>query len=149
MADHALRLGDGVWRIPTAPFSGTNSFAFVDGDGQVTLVDCGMSFAPPRIVAGLAAVGKHPRDVTRIILTHAHVDHAGGGAKVVAGTGAPAAIHADDAAYAPRVAPGGARPPPSPRPRRGAESSPDSGRSGSSRWRWRRNCTTATTCPAP
>ncbi len=102
MADHALRLGDGVWRIPTAPFSGTNSFAFVEGDGQVTLVDCGLSFAPPRIVAGLAAMGKHPRDVTRIVLTHAHVDHAGGGAKVMAETGARLAIHADDAGYARR-----------------------------------------------
>ena len=77
-----MRLADGVWRIPTAPFSGTNSFAFVDVDGQVTLVDCGLSFAPPRIVAGLAAFGKHPRDVTRIVLTHAHADHAGGAAKV-------------------------------------------------------------------
>src|SRR3982751_6556548 len=78
MADHALRLGDGVWRIPTAPFSGTNSFAFVDGDGRVTLVDCGMSFAPPRIVAGLAAMGRDPKDVTRIVLTHTHVDQPGG-----------------------------------------------------------------------
>src|SRR3982751_4627064 len=102
MADHALRLGDGVWRIPTAPFSGTNSFAFVDGDGQVTLVDCGLSFAPPRIVAGLAAIGKHPDDVTRIVFTHAHVDHAGGGARITAETGAPVSIHADDADHARR-----------------------------------------------
>ena len=97
-----MRLADGVWRIPTAPFSGTNSFAFVDVDGQVTLVDCGLSFAPRRIVAGLAAFGKHPRDVTRILLTHAHADHAGGAAKVAAASGAPVAVHADDAGYARR-----------------------------------------------
>lgn len=99
MADAAVRLADGVWRIPTAPFSGTNSFAFADDDGQVTLVDCGLRFAPPRIVAGLAAMGRHPRDVTRIVLTHAHADHAGGGAKVVAQTGAPVAVHTEDAGY--------------------------------------------------
>jgi glyoxylase-like metal-dependent hydrolase (beta-lactamase superfamily II) len=102
MADAAVRLAENVWRIPTAPLSGTNSFAFLDADGQVTLVDCGMSFAPPRIVAGLAAFGKHPRDVTRIVLTHAHADHAGGAAKIRARTGAPVAVHADDAGYARR-----------------------------------------------
>ena len=102
MAEAAVRLAENVWRIPTAPFSGTNSFAFLDGDGQVTLVDCGMSFAPPRIVAGLAAFGKHPRDVTRIVLTHAHADHAGGAAKIRARTGAPVAVHADDAGFARR-----------------------------------------------
>jgi glyoxylase-like metal-dependent hydrolase (beta-lactamase superfamily II) len=96
----AVRLAQNAWRIPTAPFSGTNSFAFVDDDGQVTLVDAGMSFAPPRIVAGLAAFGKHPKDVTRIVLTHAHADHAGGAARVADETGAPVAVHADDAAYA-------------------------------------------------
>ena len=55
-----------------------NSFAFVDDDGQVTLVDCGLKKAPPRILEGLAGIGKRPSDVTRIILTHAHGDHAGG-----------------------------------------------------------------------
>ena len=102
MAEAAVRLADNVWRIPTAPFSGTNSFAFLDADGQVALVDCGMSFAPPRIVAGLAAFGRHPKDVTRIVLTHAHADHAGGAAKIRARTGAPVAVHADDAGYARR-----------------------------------------------
>jgi len=102
MAEAAVRLAGNAWRIPTAPFSGTNSFAFVDDDGQVTLVDTGLSFAPRRIVAGLAAFAKHPKDVTRIVLTHAHADHAGGAAKVVGQTGAPVAVHADDAGYARR-----------------------------------------------
>jgi glyoxylase-like metal-dependent hydrolase (beta-lactamase superfamily II) len=106
----AVPLAEHAWRIPTVPFSGTNSFAFLDDDGQVTLVDCGLSFAPPRIVAGLAAFGKHPRDVTRIVLTHVHADHAGGAAKVVADSGAPVAVHADDAPYARR----GTIPPPDP-----------------------------------
>jgi glyoxylase-like metal-dependent hydrolase (beta-lactamase superfamily II) len=44
----------------------------------VTLVDCGLKRAPGRIVAGLRAIGRHPYDVTRILLTHAHLDHAGG-----------------------------------------------------------------------
>ncbi len=102
MADAAVRLAEGVYRIPTMPFDGINSFAFLEADGAVTLVDCGLRFAPARIVAGLAAIGRHPRDVTRIVLTHAHADHAGGARRLRDETGAPVAVHADDAAWARR-----------------------------------------------
>lgn len=60
-----------------------NSFAFLDADGQVTLVDCGLSRAPRRIVEALAGIGRTPADVTRIVLTHAHFDHAGGAHEMV------------------------------------------------------------------
>lgn len=95
----ATEIAPGVFRIPTIGSWGTNSFAFVDDDGSVTLVDCGLKSAPPRIVAGLAAIGKHPADVQRIVLTHAHNDHAGGAAEVVQKTGAPLAVHEDDAGF--------------------------------------------------
>ena len=95
----AVRLADSVWRIPTLPFDLLNSFALVDDDGSVTLVDCGLKRAPARIVAGLAAMGKAPGDVTRIVLTHSHIDHAGGLAEVRRRTDAPVEVHADDAGY--------------------------------------------------
>ena len=96
----AIELAPGAWRIPTMGRSAINSFAFVDDDGSVTLVDCGIGKAPPRIVAGLAAIGKQPADVTRIVLTHVHPDHVGGAASLAGLTGAPVAAHADDAGYA-------------------------------------------------
>jgi glyoxylase-like metal-dependent hydrolase (beta-lactamase superfamily II) len=99
VADPAVQLAPGVWRIPTAPFDLVNSFAFVDDDEQVTLVDCGVRRAPRRIVDGLAAIGKRPADVTRILLTHAHPDHAGGAAEMVSRTGAGVAVHSDDAPF--------------------------------------------------
>ncbi len=102
MAQAAVRLAEGVHRIPTAPFDGINSFVFTEADGSVTLVDCGLKRAPARIVAGLAAIGHHPRDVTRIVLTHAHADHAGGANRLREQTGAPVAAHADDAGWARR-----------------------------------------------
>jgi glyoxylase-like metal-dependent hydrolase (beta-lactamase superfamily II) len=89
-------LAPGVYRIPTAPKDLINSFAFVDDDGQVTLVDCGTKSAPKAIVAGLAAIGASPADVTRIVLTHAHPDHAGGAEQVRRTTGAPVAVHSGD-----------------------------------------------------
>ncbi|HYO41026.1 MAG TPA: MBL fold metallo-hydrolase [Nocardioidaceae bacterium] len=96
----AVELAPGVWRIPTMGKDLVNSFALVQGDGSVTLVDCGLSKAPPRIVAGLAAIGKHPADVTRIVLTHVHPDHAGGAAQVGRLTGAPLLVHGDEHGWA-------------------------------------------------
>jgi glyoxylase-like metal-dependent hydrolase (beta-lactamase superfamily II) len=88
-----------VARIPTMG-DFINSFAFLEDDGQVTLVDCGLKRAPRAIVAALEHLGKHPRDVTRIILTHAHADHAGGAREMLESTGVPGVdIHVDDAAY--------------------------------------------------
>src|SRR3954447_24281279 len=92
----AVALAPGVWRIPTAGRDLINSFALVDDDGSVTLVDTGLKRAPARIVAGLAALGKHPRDVTRIVLTHVHPDHAGGAAEMRRRTGAEVLVHGDD-----------------------------------------------------
>ena len=89
-------LAPNIWRIPTVGKDYVNSFAFVDDDGSVTLVDTGLEKAPPRIVAGLEAIGKHPSDVQRILLTHVHPDHAGGAAEMSRLTGVPVQIHDDD-----------------------------------------------------
>ena len=77
MATPAIEIAPRVYRIPTLG-DFINSYALVDDDEQVTLIDCGLKRAPARIVRGLTHIGKHPRDVTRIVLTHAHNDHAGG-----------------------------------------------------------------------
>ena len=78
----AVQLASNLYRIPTlGPF--INTYAFINNDGSVTLVDCGLNKAPAKIVAGLASIGKHPKDVENIILTHAHDDHIGGAAKMI------------------------------------------------------------------
>jgi glyoxylase-like metal-dependent hydrolase (beta-lactamase superfamily II) len=92
-------LAPGVIRIPTLG-DFINSFAFLEADGSVTLVDCGIDRAPARIVAALAAIGRHPTDVQRIVLTHAHTDHAGGAADMVSRADvAGVAAHREDVAY--------------------------------------------------
>jgi len=96
----AVPLAPGIFRIPTAGKDLINSFALVQDDGSVTLVDTGLKRAPARIVAGLASIGKHPRDVTRIVLTHVHPDHAGGAAEMSRRTGAPVLVHGDDHGWA-------------------------------------------------
>jgi glyoxylase-like metal-dependent hydrolase (beta-lactamase superfamily II) len=81
------------------PFDVINSFAIVDPDGSVTLVDAGTPLAATRIHDGLRAIGKHPRDVRRLLLTHSHFDHAGSAARIARGTEAAVVVHADDAPF--------------------------------------------------
>lgn len=96
----AVQLAPGVWRIPTVGRDYVNSFALVEDDDSVTLVDTGLAKAPPRLVAGLEAMGKRPQDVTRILLTHVHPDHAGGAAEMSRLTGADVWLHEGDHASA-------------------------------------------------
>lgn len=72
-----------------------NSF-IVLGNG-VSLVDCGVKGGEQAILEALADLGKGPRDVKRIIVTHHHADHAGALARVKALTRAPVYMHKEDA----------------------------------------------------
>jgi glyoxylase-like metal-dependent hydrolase (beta-lactamase superfamily II) len=89
----------GIWRIPLVR-DYVNGFILRDDDGQVTLIDMGITSSGPKVVAALTAIGSAPSEVTRLVLTHAHPDHAGGAAHVAATTGRSFDIHAADAAYA-------------------------------------------------
>lgn len=95
----AIALAPGIYRIPTAG-DFINSFAILEDDGSVTLIDCGITRAPAKIVKGLAHVNRHPQDVQRIVLTHAHSDHAGGASAMVRETGVGGVeVHEADAEY--------------------------------------------------
>jgi glyoxylase-like metal-dependent hydrolase (beta-lactamase superfamily II) len=95
----AIALVPGVWRIPTAIGDLVNSYAFVEADGTVTLVDVGMKFGGRRLRAGLQHIGATASDVRRIVVTHAHTDHVGGLGRVVADTGADVLAHEREAPY--------------------------------------------------
>lgn len=95
----AVQLADGVWRVPTAPADTVNSFLLADGDGSLTLVDAGLRNAPKALLAALLALGKQPGDVQRILLTHAHPDHAGGLAGMVSATGGRVLAHETEAPW--------------------------------------------------
>jgi glyoxylase-like metal-dependent hydrolase (beta-lactamase superfamily II) len=94
-----VELAPGVWRIPLLG-DFVNGFILRDDDGQVTLIDMGVKQSGPKVMAALASIGSGPSDVTRLLLTHAHPDHAGGAAHVAEATGRDFGIHEDDAQYA-------------------------------------------------
>lgn len=93
-----VALAPGVWRIRLVG-DYVNGFAFRDDDGQVTLLDLGVSRSGPRVLRALEEIGSGPAEVTRVLLTHCHPDHAGGAAYVTERTGRPVDVHADEAAY--------------------------------------------------
>lgn len=94
-----VELAPGVWRVPLVRDL-VNGFVLRDADGQVTLIDMGLKSSGPKMVAALASIGSGPSDVTRLLLTHAHIDHAGGAAHVARVTGREFGVHTDDAGYA-------------------------------------------------
>jgi glyoxylase-like metal-dependent hydrolase (beta-lactamase superfamily II) len=94
----AIAIGPGIWRVPTAPWDLINSFLLRNADGSLTVVDAGLRTAPPRIRAALAELDAAPADVTAIVLTHAHSDHAGGAAAMAAMTGQGVRAHEAEAA---------------------------------------------------
>ncbi len=70
-------------------------YVLADADG-LTLVDTGLSWTAGRLLRCLDAVGGQLETVRRILVTHAHPDHAGGLAAVQAATGATANAGAAD-----------------------------------------------------
>ncbi len=74
--------------------------AYVLADGQrVTLVDCGVwrtdpaNDGLPALERGLQQAGYELRDVSRIVVTHAHIDHYGLAGRVMEVTGAELWMH--------------------------------------------------------
>jgi glyoxylase-like metal-dependent hydrolase (beta-lactamase superfamily II) len=60
-----------------------------DGVHQISRgVDTGLPKRHGAIEEGLRQIGRSPEDVRAILVTHAHVDHVGGAAALVAATGA-------------------------------------------------------------
>jgi glyoxylase-like metal-dependent hydrolase (beta-lactamase superfamily II) len=53
-------------------------------NGRGAFIDCGTNFAVPRMLAALDEAGLAPADVDWLILTHVHLDHAGGAGELIA-----------------------------------------------------------------
>lgn len=62
-----------------------------EGTGEAIVIDPG-----DQIDDILAVLGRHKLTVKAIVITHAHIDHVGGAAKLKAATGAPVYMNAKD-----------------------------------------------------
>lgn len=84
-----------IVRVPIAPLHMINAYMIVS-DGGVVIVDTGLPGSEKRFAGALAAEGKRTSDVRLIIVTHAHIDHAGSAAALKRLTGAPLLAHRAD-----------------------------------------------------
>jgi glyoxylase-like metal-dependent hydrolase (beta-lactamase superfamily II) len=64
-----------------------NSYLLVEPDG-LTLIDAGLPGSDKRILQYVEDLGRSPRDVRRILITHADLDHVGGLGALRKATGA-------------------------------------------------------------
>lgn len=73
-------------------------YSIKDADGW-TIIDAGLKFAVPRVLAQLKQAGYSATDVKRILVTHAHPDHVGGLPDLRAVTGAAVICSAYERPY--------------------------------------------------
>ena len=93
-----MQVAPGVYAIGTA-----GSTVYLLGGAELSLIDAGGPGGERRVIRYVRRLGREPRDLARILLTRADLDHAGALAALVRATGA--AVYAHPAAL-PRLAAG-------------------------------------------
>jgi glyoxylase-like metal-dependent hydrolase (beta-lactamase superfamily II) len=98
----ASALPPGISRIPLPigvnSIESVNAYVLADGD-RATLVDCGLWRPDPdddgirALESGLNAAGYTVRDISRIVITHAHIDHYGLAGRLMELSGAELWMH--------------------------------------------------------
>lgn len=84
-------------RIHWISLGGVNAYLIEDA-GELWLIDTGYPGKGASILDALSQVGKRPEDLRHILVTHCHMDHAGGLAELQAACQATVYMHPDDAA---------------------------------------------------
>lgn len=84
--------------IPILPFGMLNAFLIIQGQNAI-LVDTGLPHSEPKIEKALKKYGLNWSNIRLIVLTHAHIDHAGSAVAIRELTGAPILGHEADFTY--------------------------------------------------
>lgn len=77
--DQIQDMGDGIYAVDTGYVRPRlDASHILVGDGRVAFVDTGTSHSVPRLLDALDILGYKPQQVQYVLLTHIHLDHAGG-----------------------------------------------------------------------
>src|SRR5262245_66152378 len=87
-----MLVGDGIHRLT----NGVVNVYLVEDAGRVTLVDAGAPGDWEVLVATLGSIGRTPKDVETVLLTHGHSDHTGFAERARSEAGAIVRIHEAD-----------------------------------------------------
>ncbi len=93
-----------IVRIPILPFRVVNAHIIIGAKG-VILVDAGLPGSESKVEKVLKRYALSFKDIKLIVITHAHVDHAGNAAVLRKLTGAPIVGHEGDLKYYKRETP--------------------------------------------
>jgi len=79
---------------------GINGNVYVMTRGEeLAVIDTGMPKSAGKIVDYVRAIGRQPSSISKILLTHCHIDHVGGAHELKELTNAKVAIHEEDADF--------------------------------------------------
>jgi len=87
-----------IHRVPIFPRGMINAFLLVNSQHCI-LIDAGLPDTEQKIEMTLKKIGRALTDIDLIILTHAHIDHAGNAAKLTALSNAKVIAHSGDLPY--------------------------------------------------
>lgn len=85
-------------RLHLLRFPVGQAYLWRDGE-ELTLIDAGTIGSGRPIADAVTALGRAPREVRRVVLTHFHEDHAGGAGEFAALSGAEVPAHHLDAPF--------------------------------------------------
>src|SRR3954467_12798913 len=89
----AKQVVPGLWEVS---LGFVNAFLLDTGEG-LALIDTGIAGSAGTIVEAVKEIGREPREVRQVLVTHCHSDHAGSLAELKRITGATAVMHPTDA----------------------------------------------------
>src|SRR5918993_605525 len=87
-----MQIAPGIYSMGQEEGGHVHAFLLDDGNG-LTLIDTMYDDDARHVLSELSSIGKTPKDVKRIILTHAHKSHVGGVAALKKASGATVYSH--------------------------------------------------------
>jgi glyoxylase-like metal-dependent hydrolase (beta-lactamase superfamily II) len=75
-----------------------NVYLLIDGE-ELTIVDTGMPKNAEKILGYVHKISREPSSISKILLTHCHIDHAGSAYELKRITKAKVAVHQEDADF--------------------------------------------------
>ena len=85
-------VAEGIHRVEDA----YTNWYLVEDEGGLTVVDAGVPASWDSLHKALRALGRSPREIRALVLTHAHFDHIGFAERARADLGLPVWVHEND-----------------------------------------------------